>query len=103
LDDRDVDPRGRELGEGGGGQDLELGRAETFRRLPNALEHLLEVRVVPVDLDPLTPARDVRRGVGADTQAFAREEGGGPARRGRLAVGADYVDRGKGALRGAAL
>ena len=72
LDDRDLDACRRELGERRRRQHLELRRAGPLGGRPDALERLLEVGVLAVDLDPLAPAGDVRRGVRAHAQPFAQ-------------------------------
>ena len=99
LDDRDVDLRRLELGERSRGHRLELRRGEALRRRTDSLDRDLEVGVFAVDLDPLAPARDVRRRVGADRQALPTKERSGAAGRRRLAVRADDVDRTVRALR----
>src|SRR6185437_436711 len=75
------------------GQDLELGRVEAFRSRADRLDRALEVRLLPTDADPLAPATDVRREVGADREARVREQRLGRPRRRRLPVRADDVDR----------
>ena len=68
FDDGDIDLLRRELGEGGGGQHLELRGAVGVR--PDTREGLVEVGVGSVDLDPLRPAADMGRDVGPDSQSF---------------------------------
>ena len=64
--DGDVDPRARERGQRGSGDDLELRRVEPFGGRPHLRDGVLEVDLLPVHADPLAPARDVR-GVVAPT------------------------------------
>src|SRR5512132_817809 len=65
LDHGDIDFTPGELGECGGGQDLELRRAERFGGRTDSTDRPLEVRFGAVDPDPLRPPADVRRGVRA--------------------------------------
>jgi hypothetical protein len=87
-------PGSRELGERRCGQRLELRCADPLRGRAHAADRRLEVDIFLVDLDPLAPTRDMRRGVGADCETFSRQEGRCPSRRRRLSVRADDVDRG---------
>ena len=87
----------RELGERGGGQRLELGRAELLRGLANPRDGPLER--FRITIQALVPAGDVRRGVGAYLQALGSQQRGDRPGRGRLAVRPDHVDRREGALR----
>ena len=97
LDDRHVHAGLGELGERGRGQRLELGRAELLRGLANPRDGPLER--FGITIQPLVPARDVRRGVGACLQALGTEERGDRPGRGGLAVRPDHVDRREGTLR----
>ena len=99
LDDRDVDLARRELGERGGADRLELGRALRLRLRPDARDRRLEVGLCAVDRDPLGPRADVRRDGRADRQTLGEEQRLDRPRRGRLAVRADDVDGREGELR----
>jgi hypothetical protein len=84
---------GGELRERGSGERFELRRADLLRRRPDARDRLLEVRLLPADPDPLAPAHDVRGDVRARKDALLEQERLDHARRRRLAVRADDVDR----------
>ena len=92
LDRGDVDALGGELGERGSRQRLELRRPQPLGRRPDAADGTLEA--LGVGVEPLLPARDVRRRVRADTQPFLPQQRGDRPRGRRLAVGADNVDGG---------
>ena len=65
LDDGHVHPSFGELGQGGRRQDLELRGSERFRGTANPRDGPLEARRITIQ--PLVPARDVGRRVGACT------------------------------------
>ena len=94
LDDRGVDVVRGELREGRSGQHLELRCADRDRRLAHARDRALEVGLLATAPDPLAPPAHVGREVRADVQARGGEMLLDRARRGRLAVRADDVDRG---------
>ena len=94
LDDRGVDLVRRELSERRGGQHLELRGADRDRGRAHAADRALEVGLLPAAPDPLAPPADVGREVRADVQTRGGEMRFDRARRGRLAVRADDVDRG---------
>ena len=97
LDDGDVDPARRELGERSRREHLELRRSGGVRA--DARERGVEVCVCAVDLDPLRPAAHVRRHVRADVEPLGPEQLRSQERRRRLPVRADDVDRRIAALR----
>ena len=97
LDDGHVHSGLGELGQRGGGQHLELGRSERLRGTANPRDGPLEGRRITIQ--PLVPARDVRRRVGACPQALGPQQRSDRPGRGRLAVRPDHVDRREGALR----
>ena len=99
LDDRHVHSCFGELGQRRSRQRLELGRADTLCRAAHVRDRVLEVRILPADLDPLAPAADVRRDIGARDQPFGPQQRRDHPRSRRLAVRAHNVDRRIGALR----
>ena len=81
LDDGDVDLGGRELGERGGGQRLELGRADRLgRRSRTRARAASRSASSPADADPLGPGDDVRRRVRADAHALGERAAPRPSR-----------------------
>ena len=93
LDDGDVDAGRRKLGEGRGGEHLELRRLERLGLGTHALDRRLEVRFFPAHADPLAPAAHVWREIRADRQPGAGEQCLCRARHRRLPVRPDDVDR----------
>src|SRR5206468_678263 len=79
LDDRNVHAGSRELGERSRSQSLELRRLDALGRTAHTLERGREVGVFATDLNPLAPARHVRRRVGADREAFPPKKRRGSA------------------------
>jgi len=84
LDHRRLNAACLEVGEGGGRERLELGRANLFGCRADARERALEAGLV--GLEPFVPARDVRRGVGD----AADRRGDAPGGR-RFALRADHM------------
>ena len=99
LDNRDLDARRGELGEGGRRQRLELRRLDRLRLPAHAIERGLEIGIPTADADPLGPGEHVRRGVGAREDSLGQEQRLGRASRRRLPVRADDVDRPEAAMR----
>jgi hypothetical protein len=97
LDDGDVDLSVAELRQRGGGQRLELRRAELLRGRANPRDGPLEGGRITIQ--PLVPARDVRGCVSPGTEALGPEERRDRARRRRLPVRPDHVNRGIALLR----
>ena len=93
FDDRDIDVRRCELRQRCRRQQLELRCVDAFGRGTDTLDCGVEVSLGAANADALAPATYVRREVGADREAFAREQFLGRARDRRLAVRADDVDR----------
>src|SRR5207248_6728010 len=91
LDDGDVDFRLRESEQRGGGQYLELRRAERDGIRLHTRDRALEVRLFSADPDSLAPAAHVRGQVRTDGEPGVDEQRLGQARRRRLAVRADDV------------
>jgi hypothetical protein len=80
-------------------QHLELCCRQPFGHRPNGREHRLEVGLDAVDPHALHPRAHVRRQVGADAEAGVAEELLDHARRRRLPVRPDDVDRLEARLR----
>ena len=97
LDDGHVHPSLGELGQRGRRQDLELRGSKRFRGTANPRDGPLEGRRITIQ--PLVPARDVGRGVGACPQSLGAQQLSDRPGRGGLAVRPHDVDRREGALR----
>ena len=89
FDDRDVDAARGEVGERRRGQHLELRRPDRLGVGAHAGDRPLEP--VGVRLEPLAPARDVRRRVRGARATLGAKQRRDRARRGRLALRADDV------------